>query len=133
MTRQYLLDTNIASYAIKGVATVRRHIERVPMAQIGISAVTEGELLYGVARLPEATRLQAAVNEFLLRVTTHPWDSNVARHYGALRAAREKQCRPIGNLDMMLAAHALALGSVLVTNDQVFSGIEGLKVENWTA
>jgi tRNA(fMet)-specific endonuclease VapC len=134
MTKLYLLDTNIASYVIKGnVAVVRRHIERVPMAQLAISAVTEGELLYGVARRPEAMRLQAVVNEFLLRVTTHAWDSSVARRYAALRAARERIGRPIGNLDMMIAAHALALGAVLVTNDQVFSGIDGLEVENWAA
>ena len=134
MTKLYLLDTNIASNVIKGnVAAVRRHIERVPMAQLAISAVTEGELLYGLARRPEATRLREVVNEFLLRVTTHPWDSNVARRYGTLRAARERRGRPIGNLDMMIAAHALALGAVLVTNDRALSGIEGLKIENWAA
>jgi tRNA(fMet)-specific endonuclease VapC len=133
MTKLYLLDTNIASYAIKGVAAVRRRIERVPMAQLAISAVTEGELLYGVARQPAATRLHAVVNEFLLRVSTQPWDSNVARHYGVLRAAQERQGRPIGNLDMMIAAHALALGAVLVSNDQAFSGIKGLTIENWAA
>jgi tRNA(fMet)-specific endonuclease VapC len=132
MTKLYLLDTNIASYAIKGgVPAVRRHIERVPMAQLAISAVTEGELLNGVARRPEATRLQAVVNEFLLRVAVQPWDSNVARHYGALRAALEREGHPIGNLDMMIGAHALALGAVLVTNDRAFTGIKGLKIENW--
>src|ERR1035438_9011196 len=90
MTKLYLLDTNIASYLIKGSSpAVRRHIERVQMAQLAISAVTEGELLYGVARRPEATRLHAIVNEFLLRVSVQPWDSNVARHYGTLRAAAE--------------------------------------------
>jgi len=134
MTKLYLLDTNIASYVIKGnVAAVQRHIERVPMAQLAISAVTEGELLYGVARRPEATRLRAIVNEFLLRVSVQPWDSNVARHYGALRATLERQGRPIGNLDMMIGAHALALEAVLVTNDQAFSRIKGLKIENWAS
>ena len=87
------------------------------MAQLAISAVTEGELLYGVARRPEATRLHAIVNEFLLRVSIQPWDSNVTRHYGALRVALERRGRPIGNVDMMIGAHALALGAVLVTND----------------
>jgi tRNA(fMet)-specific endonuclease VapC len=132
MTKLYLLDTNLASYVIKGsVPAVQRHIGRVPMAQLAISAVTEGELLYGVARRPEATRLHAIVKEFLLRVSIAPWDSDVARHYGTLRAAFERQGRPIGNLDMMIGAHALALGAVLVTNDQAFSRIKGLKIENW--
>src|ERR1039458_7629188 len=107
MTKLYLLDTNIASYVIKGsVPAVRRHIERVPMAQLAISAVTEGELLYGVARGPEATRLPAILNEFLLSLSITPRDSNVARHYGALRAALKRQGRRIGNLDMMIGAHA---------------------------
>jgi len=133
MTKLYLLDTNIASYVIKGVPAVKRHIERVHLAQLAISAVTEGELLYGVARRPEATRLHAIVNEFLLRVSIHPWDSDVARRYGALRADLERQGRPIGNLDMMIGAHALALGAVLVTNSQAFSRIKGLKIENWAS
>jgi tRNA(fMet)-specific endonuclease VapC len=133
MTKLFLLDTNIASYAIRGELAVRRRIEKVPMAELAISAVTEGELLYGVARRPEATRLQAVVNEFLLRVAIQPWDSTAARHYGTLRATLESQGRPIGNLDMMIGAHALALGAVLVTNDQAFSRIKGLKIENWAA
>lgn len=133
MTKLFLLDTNIASYVIKGVPAVRRHIERVQMAQLAISAVTEGELRYGVARRPDTTRLHAIVNEFLLRVSIEPWDSNVARHYGTLRAALEKQGGPIGNLEMMIGSHALALGAVLVTNDQAFSRIKGLKIENWAA
>jgi tRNA(fMet)-specific endonuclease VapC len=77
--------------------------------------------------------LHAIVNEFLLRVSIQPWDSNVAQHYGALRAVLERQGRPIGNLDMMIGAHALALGAVLVTSDQAFSRIKGLKIENWAS
>src|ERR1019366_4159787 len=100
MTKLYLLDTNIASYVIKGsVPAVQRHIGRVPMAQLAVSAVTAGELLYGVAARPASTHLHAIVKEFLLRVSTQPWESNVARHYGALRAALEIQGRPNGNLD----------------------------------
>jgi tRNA(fMet)-specific endonuclease VapC len=95
MTKLYLPDTNIARCAIKGSSpAVQRHIEGVQMAQFAISAVTEGELLYGVARRPEATLLHAIVNEFLLRVSVQPWDSNVARHYGTLRAALETQRPP---------------------------------------
>lgn len=77
--------------------------------------------------------MAAVVREFLLRVSVQPWDSNVARRYGELRAALERRGRPIGDLDMMIGAHALALGAVLVTNDRAFSRIEGLRVENWAA
>jgi tRNA(fMet)-specific endonuclease VapC len=133
MTSRYLLDTNIASYVIKGnVPAVRRRIVQVPMAQLAISAVTEGELRYGVAQRPDATSLQAIVGEFLLRMTILPWDSEAAQHYGQIRAALEREGQPMGNLDTMIGAHALALGAVLVTNDQAFTRIEALKVEDWT-
>ncbi|HJT54219.1 MAG TPA: PIN domain-containing protein, partial [Candidatus Angelobacter sp.] len=68
MSAKYLLDTNTASYIIKGkFPAVRRRLLRIPMAQIFISSVTEGELLYGVARKSGATSLQRIVEEFLLR------------------------------------------------------------------
>ena len=133
MTSRYLLDTNIASYVIKGnIPAVRRRIVQVPMAQLAISAVTEGELRYGTARRPDAARLRTIVDEFLLRMTILPWDSEAAQHYGQIRAALEREGQPMGNLDMMIAAHALALGAVLVTNDRAFTRIRELKVEDWT-
>jgi tRNA(fMet)-specific endonuclease VapC len=133
MANEYLLDTNIASYIIKGnVSLVRRRLVRVPMAQVFISAVTEGELRYGVARQPAATKLRQIVEEFLLRVTVLPWDSEAAKRYGHLRADLEQMGQPMGNLDMMIGAHALAVGAILVTNDRVFARVKKLKVEDWT-
>jgi tRNA(fMet)-specific endonuclease VapC len=133
MTSRYLLDTNIASYVIKGnIPAVRRRIVQVPMAQLAVSAVTEGELRYGAARRPDAARLRTIVDEFLLRMTILPWDSEAARHYGQIRAALERKGQPMGNLDTMIGAHALALGAVLVTNDQAFTRIKELNVEDWT-
>jgi tRNA(fMet)-specific endonuclease VapC len=133
MEKRYLLDTMIASYIIKGNSpAVDQRLESVSMAQLAISAVTEGELRYGAARLPDATRLHAAIEDFFLRVTILPWDSEAARHYGQLRAALERKGHPIGNLDTMIAAHALAVGAVLVTNDRAFSRIKKLEVEDWT-
>lgn len=133
MSGQYLLDTNTASYIIKGnFPAVRRRLLRVPMAQVFISSVTEAELLYGVARKSGATTLQRIVEEFLLRITVLPWDSAAARHYGELRAQVESAGRPMGNLDLMIAAHALATGTILVTNDRAFTHIRKLKTEDWT-
>jgi tRNA(fMet)-specific endonuclease VapC len=129
----YLLDTNIASYIIKGTSPpVRRRLNQVAMAQLSISAVTEGELRYGVARRPDAAGLRKVVEQFFLRVRIHPWDSEAAQQYGAIRAALEKAGRPMGNLDIMIAAHAVALGAVLVTNDHAFRRIETLRIEDWT-
>ena len=133
MARRYLLDTNIASTIIKGnVPAVRHRLVKVPMAQVAVSALTEGELRYGVARRSDAVHLQKVVDEFLLRVTILPWDSEAAQQYGQLRATLEREGRVMGNLDMMIGAHALAAGLILVTNDQAFSRIGGLKIEDWT-
>ncbi len=133
MPTRYLLDTNMASYVIKGnIPRVRQRLVKVPMAQVAISAVTEAELRFGVVRRPEATRLETAVEEFLLRVDSLPWDSAAARNYAQVRAALEREGKPMGNLDMMIAAHALAVQAVLVTSDRVFRRVEQLKIEDWS-
>jgi tRNA(fMet)-specific endonuclease VapC len=132
MTR-YLLDTNIASCIIKGNSpAVDRRLVKVAMAELAISAVTEGELRFGAARLPHATRLHAMVEDFFLRVAILPWDSDAAQQYGQLRAALEREGQPMGNLDAMIGAHALALDAILVTNDCAFARIKKLKIEDWT-
>jgi tRNA(fMet)-specific endonuclease VapC len=129
----YLLDTNIASCIIKGTSpAVDRRIVKIAIAQLAISAVTEGELRFETARLPLAARLHAIVEDFLLRVTILPWNSEAAQAYGPLRAMLEREGQPMGNLDVMIAAHALALGAILVTNDHAFARIKKLKVEDWT-
>jgi len=133
MSVRYLLDTNTASYVIKGnIPRVRERLLKVPMAQLAISAVTEAELLFGAGRKPEATQLKMAVGEFLLRVEALAWDSTAARRYADVRAALERSGAPIGNLDMMIAAHALAVEAILVTNDRAFRRLSRLKLENWT-
>jgi len=133
MTPRYLLDTNTVSSIIRGdIPLVRRRLVRVPIAQIGISTVTEAELRYGVERRPDAKRLQQVVDEVLIRVSILPWDSAAACEYGKLRATLEREGQPMGNLDMMIGAHAMALSAVLVTNDQAFRRIRKLKLEDWT-
>ena len=132
-TTRYLLDTNIASCIIKGNSpAVDRHLVKVPMAQLAISAVTEAESRFGAARLPHATRLHNMIEDFFLRVAVLPWDSDTAQEYGQLRATLEREGQPMGNLDTMIAAHALALDAVLVTNDRAFARIKKLKVVDWT-
>src|SRR5664279_5644383 len=102
MVVRYLLDTNTASYVIKGnFPRVRERLLKIPMAEVGISVITEAELRFGVARRPEATTLKKVVEEFLLRVEVLPWNSEAAQHYARIRAAIEKEGEPIGNLDLM--------------------------------
>jgi tRNA(fMet)-specific endonuclease VapC len=133
MPVRYLLDTNIASYIIKGnVPHVRERLLKAPMSEVGISVITEAELRFGVARLPHTAKLGRAVEEFLLRVEVLPWDSDAAQHYADLRATLEGQGEPMGNLDLMIAAQAIAAGTILVTNDRVFRRVKGLKIEDWS-
>ena len=130
---RYLLDTNIASFIIKGNSpAVDRRLAKVAMAQLAVSAVTEGELRFGAARLPHATRLNNLIEDFFLRVTVLPWDSDAAQQYGHLRATLEREGQPMGNLDAMIAAHALALDAILVTNDHAFARIKKLRLADWT-
>jgi tRNA(fMet)-specific endonuclease VapC len=133
MAVRYLLDTNTASYVIKGnFPRVRARLLKVPMAEVGISVVTEAELRFGVARRPEATTLKRVVEEFLLRVEVLPWNSEAARHYARIRANLEEEGEPMGNLDLMIAAHAVAVEVVLVTHDHVFRRVRGLRTEDWS-
>ncbi len=133
MPVRYLLDTNMASYVINGnVPRVRERLLKVPMAEVGVSVVAEAELRFGVARKPEAVRLKTAVEEFLLRVEVLPWDSEAAQHYVRVRAALERVGQPMGNLDIMIAAQALATHAVLVTHDRVFRRVKALKIEDWS-
>jgi len=132
--QRYMLDTNTVSYLIKGVEpAIAQHLNKVPMASVCISSITEAELLHGVAKKPEAKKLPIIVKEFLLRVETLPWDSNVAQAYAMLRTACEKKGRPLGNMDMLIAAHAYAVNAILITNDKGFRNVtKSLVVEDWT-
>lgn len=128
----YLLDTDMSSAAIKGVKGVDSAMRLVDPADLCISAVTRGELQFGLAKQPEATRMKELVAAFLQVVRTQPWGRDAADRYGTVRAALAKRGRPIGPLDEMIAAHALALDAVLVTNNERhFAQVPDLRVENW--
>ncbi|MEA2817562.1 MAG: tRNA(fMet)-specific endonuclease VapC [Rhodospirillaceae bacterium] len=131
----YLLDTNIASDVIKGnPARVRDRLVALPMRSVAISAVTQGELIYGLVKRGSPAALGALIHEFLIRVEVLPWTAEVANTCGTLRAACAARGVSLGALDMMIAAQAVAGGAVLVTRDQAFSHVDdGLKVEDWTA
>ena len=129
----YLLDTNTVSYYISGnPPTVRERLHCVGLQSTAVSTITEAELRYGVARNPNAARRRASVESFLRNASIQPWDSVAARAYGLLRAEQERKGKPLSTEDLMIAAHALSLGLTLVTHDQAFSFVEGLKTEDWT-
>ncbi len=132
--RRYMLDTNTASYIIKGKPeAVRDHLQNVPMAAVCISAITEAELLHGVAKKPEAKHLPLVIKEFLLRLEILPWDSDAANAYAQLRTVCGNEGKPLGTMDMLIAAHSVAVGAVLITNDQAFYIVKHrLALEDWT-
>lgn len=131
--KRYMLDTNMVSYFIKAHPTVVAQVLATPMSQLCISAITQAELLFGLAKLPRATRLHAAVREFLLRVDPLPWDSRVAQEYAIIRANLKKQGKTLAPLDLLIAAHAISIGATLVTNDHAFAQLPSLQREDWTA
>ena len=132
MAVRYLLDTNTCSYIIKGIPLrVRERLLQVPMGEVGISAVTEAELRFGLARLRQSGGLAFAVEEFLLRLEILPWNSDSAKEYAGIRATLEERGEPMGNFDMMNAAQALAAEAVLVTSDREFHRLKRLSIEDW--
>jgi tRNA(fMet)-specific endonuclease VapC len=130
----YLLDTNVVSYFVRGTsAAVRNHLLHTPIESMAVSAVTEAELLFWIARRPGDARTRVSVQDFLGRVTSLAWDTRAARVYAAVREEQRRKGRPLATEDLMIASHALSLGLTLVTNDSAFSFVEGLKTEDWTA
>jgi len=117
MTRRVLLDTNNVSNVLNGHPQVVRRLVATPMALLCISAVTAGELQFGLAKRPQARRLRAAVEAFLLRVDVLPWSRATAVRYGALGAELTRAGKLLAPLDMLIAAQALEADAILVTND----------------
>ena len=129
-----MLDTNIISLIARGgSANLRERIARIDMASTCMSVITEAELRYGLARKPQATALKMVVHELMLRIESLPWESATAETYASLRADLEARGTPLGNLDTQIAAHALATGCVLITNDKAFRQVRGLQVEDWSS
>jgi tRNA(fMet)-specific endonuclease VapC len=129
----YMLDTNICSYVLRSRpdAVKQRFDEAVPDA-LGISTVVLAELLYGAARHPSGAAIRREIRDFVSRLDVLPWDEAAAEHYGDLRAELERHGRPLGAMDLMIAAHARSRGATLVSNDvRHFARVEGLLVANW--
>jgi tRNA(fMet)-specific endonuclease VapC len=129
-----MLDTNIASHIIKGDRPeLSQRLASVPMEEIVISAVTEAELLYGLSRRGYPAALTGRVREFLLRVDVLAWDHDVTRAYADLRAFCDAKGTNLAALDMMIAAHAVATATMLVTRDKAFACIGApLQIQDWT-
>lgn len=129
----YLLDTNVVSYFVRGTsAAVRNRLLKTPVERLAVSAITEAELLFWIARRPADARTRVSVQDFLVRVPSLSWDSRAASAYAVQREEQRRKGKPLSTEDLMIAAHALSLGLTLVTHDSAFSLIDGLKTEDWT-
>ena len=132
---RYLLDTNICIYIRKQKPErVSQRFHKVGFGEAAISVITYGELLYGANKSGQRARSLATVQEFVRIVPPLPLPENAAEAYGFIRAALERRGEIIGNNDLWIAAHALAAGLTLVTNNEKeFRRVRGLKVQNWAA
>lgn len=129
-----MLDTDMSSYIIKGLLPDAEAIlAAIPPTELCISAVTSAELRYGLKRLPTGHHLHLRVQRFLEIIKILPWDAAAATLYADIRHQLTISGQPIGELDMMIAAHALAANAVLVTNNtRHFARIAApLVIENW--
>lgn len=127
-----MLDTNTVSHLLKKHPAVASRVVAVPITSLCISAITQGELLFGLAKRPDAAALHAAVREFLRRVDVLPWDAGTSEFYGPARAATQREGKVLAPMDLLIGAHALSIDAVLVTNDRAFAQLSGLTVEDWT-
>jgi tRNA(fMet)-specific endonuclease VapC len=128
MTTRYMLDTNIVSQLLREHPQVLARVLATPMESLCISSITEGELLFGLANNPANLKLKQAVQELLRRVDSIPWDSLAAKKYCEVRAEMHKQ----GNLDLLIATHAMAIDAILVSNDQAMFQVPNAEIEDWT-
>lgn len=134
MTPKYMLDTNICIYLMKHQPPeVAARFAKCFVGEVVISAITLAELEYGVACSGESrARNHAALDGLIEDIVVAPFEGRAARAYGPLRAANRDRNRDA--LDKLIAAHAVALGTTLVTNNEAdFHAYPGLAVENWVA
>src|ERR1700692_3679292 len=134
MKRRYMLDTNICIYIAKHQPPeVKARFERLKPGQLLMSVVTYGELYYGANKSSQRARALTQLAELVQDIPVEDLNSTVAQAYGEIRATLEKQGRLIGNNDLWIGTHAMALDVTLATNNErEFKRIAGLSVENWT-
>ncbi len=128
-----MLDTNVVSHIMQGRdAALLARLAQVPVGQVVISSVTLAELEYGLHRKGQPERLKNAMTQVLLRVDVLPWDEAVARCYGAFCSTLEAQGINLSDLDMMIAAHAVAVDAILISRDKAFAHVPAsLRLETW--
>jgi tRNA(fMet)-specific endonuclease VapC len=134
MEPRYLLDTNICIYIRQSrPEQVLRRFRKLRPGEAALSVITYGELLYGAAKSAHKTTALERLRELVQLLPALPLPETAAETYGTIRAELESKGEVIGNNDLWIAAHALATGLTLVTNNEKeFRRVRGLKLQNWT-
>jgi tRNA(fMet)-specific endonuclease VapC len=130
---KYLIDTNISIYIMnQHPAKVIQKFKQHEVGDIAVSTITISELQFGVSKSASPEKNQNRLDEFLTPLQILPYDSVAAAAYGEIRHQLEKKGQPIGPLDLLIAAHAIGHGLILITNNErAFNRIDDLKIENW--
>lgn len=130
---RYLLDTNVCIEMIRGRSeAVVSRVRECEVGEVAISTITLAELRHGAARSSDPARNTIALAEICAALEVLPFDDFAAAAYGRVRTELERRGTPIGPYDMLIAAHAVALNCVLVTNNErEFRRVSNLAVENW--
>jgi tRNA(fMet)-specific endonuclease VapC len=130
---RYLLDTNICIYIAKqSIGSVLHKFEQLAVSEVGMSTVTYGELLYGLQKSKYKKKTISLLEKLAGLIIPLPMPTTAGKYYAEIRSKLEKKGKPIGNNDLWIAAHALALDIILVTNNtKEFSRVSKLVVENW--
>ncbi len=132
MSTLYLLDTNMVIYLQRGVPNVVARLNELGSDRVVLSALVAAELAYGVEKSGHQARNRKVLEMFLSEVRVLPWTQDAMWHYARQRHALRSTGKVIGELDLLIGCHALALDAICVTNNtREFERIEGLKLENW--
>jgi tRNA(fMet)-specific endonuclease VapC len=131
---EYLLDTMVASRIMRAHRVTLNGMRRSGATSLGISAITKSEMLFGALRSNAPTSLLADTRLFFRRVEIFDWDEDVAEYHAQIKVNATTGGKSAGTADMMIAAHALALGRTLVTSDQAIHAlaIPGLAIADWS-
>ncbi len=130
---KFLLDTNICIHALKQHETVLQRLLAHRRADVAVGVITEAELRTGAAKTTSAVKTLRLLESFLRPLAIVEFGSEDAAAYASVRAKLERAGTPIGPLDTLIAAQAVARKLVLVTdNEREFGRIAGLRIENWT-
>ena len=130
---KYVLDTNTVSALMKGVPSAATRLEKIPRADVAISQVTVAEIEFGLRYVPPSKRRRLLQDQWqtigaeLIRL---PWDDDVSRAFGERKARLERAGMRMSDFDLAIAAHAIALGLIVVTADTAFERL-GIRHENW--